>query len=72
MQQRRLSSCGTWAYVFHGTWNLPGPGIEPTSPALSVEFLFTIPRGKFYMLFLKKRPVACYIDPEYILIPGRY
>ena len=52
--------------------NLPGPGIKPTSPALSVGFLFTIPRGKFYMLFLKKLPVACYIDPEYILISGGY
>ena len=25
-------------------WNLPGPGIEPVSPALAGRFLFTIPQ----------------------------
>ena len=29
-----LSSCGTWAQLPHGVWNLPGPGIKPMSPAL--------------------------------------
>ena len=27
-------------------WNLPGPGIEPMSPALAGEFLTTGPPGK--------------------------
>ena len=27
-------------------WNLPGPGIEPMSPALAGEFLATGPPGK--------------------------
>ena len=29
--EHRLSSCGTWAYM----WDLPGPGIKPMSPALA-------------------------------------
>ena len=29
-----LRSCGTWAQLPHGVWNLPGPGIKPMSPAL--------------------------------------
>ena len=28
-------------------WNLPRPGIEPTSPALAGGFLATAPPGKF-------------------------
>ena len=27
--QEGLSSCGTWAYVPHGMWNLPRPEIVP-------------------------------------------
>ena len=30
-----FSSCGTQAQSLRGVWNLPGPGIEPVSPALS-------------------------------------
>ena len=33
--EHKLSSCGTWAELFLGMWNLPGSGIEPTSPALT-------------------------------------
>ena len=29
-----LSSCGTQAQLLHSLWDLPGPGIEPMSPAL--------------------------------------
>ena len=39
--EHRLSSCGAWAKLLHGMWDLPGPGIEPVSPAL-VGGLFTI------------------------------
>ena len=28
-------------------WDLPGPGIEPVSPALAGGFLTTVPPGKF-------------------------
>ena len=36
-----LSSCGTKAYLSHGMWNLPGPGIKPMSPALADRLLTT-------------------------------
>ena len=36
-----LSSCGSWIYVVLWGWNLPGPGIEPVSPALQSGFLTT-------------------------------
>ena len=42
----RLGSCGARAYLLHGTWDLPGPGIEPVSPALAGGFLTTAPPGK--------------------------
>ena len=42
---QRLDSCGTWAKKFLGVWNLPGPEIEPVSPALAGRFLSTAWRG---------------------------
>ena len=54
----RLSSCGSWALecrlssygaraqLLHGMWSLPGPGLEPVSPALVGGFLTTAPPGK--------------------------
>ena len=44
--ERRLSSCGMWAYLLHGVWDLPGPGLEPMSPALAAGFLTTTPPEK--------------------------
>ena len=44
--ERRLSSCGAWAWLLRGMWDLPGPGIEPMSPALAGGFLTTVPPGK--------------------------
>ena len=50
-----FSSCGARAQMIHGMWNLPGPGIEPVSLALSGTFLTTVPLGKslhtFNLLF---------------------
>ena len=43
---RRLSSCGTRAQLLRGMWDLPGPGLEPVSPALADRFLTTAPPGK--------------------------
>ena len=37
--EHRLSSCGTWALLLWGMWNLPGAGIEPVSPELAVDSL---------------------------------
>ena len=42
----RLSSHSTRAYLLHGMWNLPRPGIEPVTPALVGRFLTTGPSGK--------------------------
>ena len=44
--EHRLSSCGAWASLLHGMWDLPGPGLEPVSPALAGGFLTTLPPGK--------------------------
>ena len=44
--ERWLSSCGAWASLLRGMWELPGPGLEPLSPALAGGFLTTAPPGK--------------------------
>ena len=44
--EHRLSSCGTRAQLLRGVWDLPGPGLEPVSPALTGGFLTTAPPGK--------------------------
>ena len=44
--ERRLSSCGAQAYLLRRMWDLPGPGIEPVSPALAGGFLTTAQPGK--------------------------
>ena len=35
-----------WAQLLCVMWDLPGPGLEPMSPALEGGFLTTAPRGK--------------------------
>ena len=50
--ERRLSSCGTRAYLLCGMWDLPRPGLEPVSPALAGGFLTTAPPGKPSILVL--------------------
>ena len=44
--KHRMSSCGAWAQLLCSMWDLPGPGIEPMSPALAGRFLTTAPPGK--------------------------
>ena len=44
-----FSSCGTWAQLLHGMWDLPGQGLEPMSLALTAGFLTTVPPGKSHM-----------------------
>ena len=44
--EHRLYSCGTWAQLLRGLWDLPGPGIKPVFPALAGEFFTTEPAGK--------------------------
>ena len=50
LQTRRLSSCGSWAQLPRGMWDLPRPGLEPVSPALADRFSTTAPPGKPYMI----------------------
>ena len=44
--ERKLSSCGAWTFLLSSMWDLPGPGLEPVSPALAGGFLTTLPPGK--------------------------
>ena len=50
--EHRLSSCGTRAQLLCGMWDLPGPGIEPVSPALTGRLPTTVPPGKSNIYFL--------------------
>ena len=42
-------------------WDLPGPRIEPVSPALAGRFLTTVPPGKSLMLFYFLHKVSLYL-----------
>ena len=41
------------ALHFRGMWDLPGPGIEPKSPALASGFFTTEPPGKHLSITFK-------------------
>ena len=53
LQMHRLSSCGSWAQLLRGTWDLPRPGLEPVSPALAGRLSTTAPPGKPCMYLFK-------------------
>ena len=53
LQTRRLSNCGSRAQLLRGMWDLPRPGLEPVSPALTGRFSTTVPPGKPASSFLK-------------------
>ena len=44
--EHRLSSCGSWVQLLCSMQDLPGPELEPVSPALAGGFLTTVPPGK--------------------------
>ena len=46
LQTLRLSNCGSRAQPLRGMWDLPRPGLEPVSPALTGRFSTTAPPGK--------------------------
>ena len=52
--EHRFSSCGTRAQLLTVMWDLPGPGLEPMSPALAGRFLTTAPPGKCLSLNFKE------------------
>ena len=41
-----FSSCGAWALLLQGLWDLPRSRIEPRSSALAGRFFATEPTGK--------------------------
>ena len=45
-------------------WDLPGPGLEPVSPALAGGFLTTVPPGKPSCIYLSNRQVNWLSTPE--------
>ena len=51
----RLSSCGIQAQLLCSLWDLPGPGLEPVSPALAGGFLTIAPPGKSWLGNLNDR-----------------
>ena len=53
LQTRRLSSCGSRAYLLHDMWDLPRPGLEPVSPALAGRFSTAAPPGKPQAAFIE-------------------
>ena len=54
LQSHRLSNCGSRAPLLRGMWDLPRPGLEPTSPALAGRLSTTAPPGKpLYPLFFR-------------------
>jgi len=48
--EHRLNSCGQWAELLWGMWDLLGSGIELVSPALVGGFFTTEPPGKSPMM----------------------
>ena len=52
--EHRLSSCSARAQLLRGMWDLPGPGLEPVSPALAGGLPTTAPPGKplYFSVFM--------------------
>ena len=60
---RGLSSCGTWAQLLRGMWDLPRLGLEPMCPALAGGFLTTVPPGKsaYISLSIVSLPINAFL-----------
>ena len=65
LQTRRLSNCGSRAELLRGMWDLPRPGLEPTSPALAGRFSTTAPPGKPLNAFFKS-PACVFWEAEWV------
>ena len=73
--ERRLSSCGSQAQLLRGMWDLPGPGLEPVSPALAgrfstkaAQFLKTGPRREEESDSGSKRRATPEAIPEQLIL----
>ena len=71
LQTRRLSSCGSWAQLLRGMWDLPRPGLEPMSLALAGRFSTTAPPGK-PRDFLSTYLVSCHSKFMLVLVLPQY
>ena len=60
----RLRGGGTRTQLLHGTWNLPRPGIKPTSSALAGGFLPTAPPKKSGKYFDTNHSDRCEVIPH--------
>ena len=49
--EHRFNSFGTWAQFLHSLWDLPGPGFELMSLALTGGFFTTEPPGNSCVIF---------------------
>ena len=52
--ESRFNSCGPWAYLLLGMWNLPRSGIKPVSRALAGAFLHKHHHGSSILKLLFK------------------
>ena len=64
----RLSSCGPRAWLLCGTWDLPGPGLEPVSPELAGGFLTTGPPGSPSLTISDYLPIGAFACSTHIFI----
>ena len=67
-----ISSCGTWTELPLSRWGLPGPGIQPMSPALAGGFLTPDHQGNLGSSFLIRcssfpslPPLSCLPSPHF-------
>ena len=51
--------CGAWVQMPRGMWDLPGPWLEPVSPALAGRFFTTEPPGKPLPFFTSMEAIVC-------------
>ena len=51
-----------------GMWGLPGPGLEPVSPALAGGFLTTVPPGKALMYIFELWFFSAYMPSSEITV----
>ena len=58
--EHRLNSCGMWALLLLGMWDLSGSTLESMTPALAGRFFTTEPSGKPNQgLFLSRSGKMC-------------
>ena len=63
-----FSSCRARAQLLRDMWDLPGPGVEPVSPALEGRFLTTVPPGKSLKIFLMWTTFKVFIEFATVLL----